>query len=317
VVGTVKPDIGLYDIKDENQGHIMDFHKHEKESGDDAFSYVARMGLVYLFVEVKKDADQDIFIDPPQGTPPSDYSFTVDTWSQKEKLRDRISALGQNAHYAHVVQTRQFRTHVFSLTISGRTARIMRWDRSGVLVTEAFDYKANPGILIEFVWRFIRATQAQQGFDLTAAPVDSEKDRDSFLTAIRSHVQLQLALDPMTDKEELDREVDKHYYLAVINRLRVGNHEVWVSRPLWLSHAIVGRCTAGYWAVRCDTKAVVFVKDVWRTNVKDVELEGDILKDLHEKGVGHITDVLCHGDVTDEGSNMSLITQPCFLPFPP
>jgi hypothetical protein len=312
VVGTVKPDIGLYNINDENRGNIMDFHKHEKSFGDDAFSYVANMGLVYLFIEVKKGADQDIFIDPPQGPLPPDYRFTVDTWSRNEKLKDRVSALGQNAHYAYVVQTRQFRTHVFSLTISGRTIRIMRWDRSGVLVTEAFDYKADPGLLVEFLWRFMWATRDRMGFDLTAAPVDSGTDSNSFREAIRSNVQLQLALDPQTDKEELDREVNRHFYQGAITRLAIGDYDVWVSRPLWVSSTIVGRCTAGYWAVRCDTGAVVFVKDIWRTDVSDVELEGDILKGLEEKGVRYIPTVFHHGDVIYKGPSMSLITRSSF-----
>jgi len=304
VLGTVKPDIGLYTIQDENQGNIMDFHKHEKHLGDDVFSYVAHMGLVYLFIEVKKEASQDIFVDPPKRPLPPNYKFTVDTWSEDENLKQRISALGQNAHYAYVVQTRQFRTHVFSLTISGRTARIIYWERSAVLVTEAFDYKSNPEILIDFVWRFVRAKQPQQGFDPTAAAVDPKEDRASFLTAIKSHVQLQLGLDPETDGEKLNREVDGHYYLGVITRLTIGDHDVWVSRPLWVSPAIVGRCTAGYWGVRCDTKDVVFLKDIWRANVNDVELEGDILKDLEEKGVRHIPSVLCHGDVIHKGLSL-------------
>jgi len=114
------------------------------------------MGLVYLFIEVKKQASQDIFIDPPEGPPPPNYKFTVDTWSEDENLRQRNLALGQNAYYAYVVQTRQFRTHVFSLTISGRIARMMCWERSAVLITEAFDHKATPETLIAFVWRFIR-----------------------------------------------------------------------------------------------------------------------------------------------------------------
>ena len=63
----------------------------------------------------------------------------------------------------------------------------------------------------------------------------------------------------------------------------------------------LGRCTAGYWGVLCGTREVVFVKDVWRTNAEEVELEGDILKDLREKGVGHIPAVVCHGDVIDQG----------------
>ena len=70
---------------------------------------------------------------------------------------------------------------------------------------------------------------------------------------------------------------------------------------MWVAPTVVGRCTAGYWAVRCDTKGVTFLKSIWRTNVKDVELEGDILKDLGDKGVEHIPTVLCHGDVTREG----------------
>ena len=277
----------------------MNFHKPVKEDGSGAYTYVAHMGLVQLFIEVKKGVDQDIFTDPLEYPPPSDYRFTVDTSGEDEKLSYRISALGQNAHYAHMVQTRQFRTCVFSLTISGSTARMMRWDRSGVLVTEAFDYKANPQTLIEFVWRFIKAKPAQQGFDPTAVAVDSEEDRDSFLVAIRSHVQLQLDLDPTTN--EFNDEVSRHYYPGAITRLTIGSHDIWVSRPLWLSHAIVGRCTAGYWGVRSDTKEVVFVKDVWRTNVKDVELEGDILKGLQEKGVEHIPTVLSHGDAANGG----------------
>ena len=166
------------------------------------------MGLVYLFIDVKKSVHQDVFTDPPNGSPPN-CAFTVDTSSEDEDPQDRISALGQNACYAHLVQTCQFRTCLFSLTISGSTARIMRWDRSGVLVTTAFDYKASPQTLIEFVWRFVRAGKVQQGFDPTVTLIDSDKDRSSFSEAIRFHVQLQLALDPGT--KELDKAVNEHY----------------------------------------------------------------------------------------------------------
>jgi len=265
------------------------------------------MGLVHMFIEVKKKADQDIFIDPPEGLLPPDYKFTVDTWGRGGDPGSRVSALGQNAHYAHMVQTRQFRTSMFSLTISGGTARIMRWDRSGVLVTEAFDYKTNSKILIDFVWRFVKAKPARQGFDPTAIAVGSTADHNSFLAAIMSHVQLQLGLDPETDKKEFDHEVGKHYYHGAITRLTIGDFDIWVSRPLWVSQAVVGRCTAGYWGVRCDTGDVVFVKDVWRTDVEGVELEGDILKDLQKKGVKHIPTMLCHGDATCNGLSMSLI----------
>ena len=234
VLGTVKPDIGLYSIQDENRGHIMNFCKREERFGDDAFSYVAYMGSVHLFIEVKKGADQDIFTDPPEGPKPDDYKFTVDTymWDDSENLRSRTLALGQNAHYAHTIQTRQFRTCVFSLSISGSKARILRWERSGVLVTEAFDYKADPQILVDFVWRFVRAKDYQQGFDLTAVAVDSKEDCDSFRETISPHVQLQLGVDHETDEKELLEEIDKHCYPRSLTRLTIGGSNVWVSRPL-------------------------------------------------------------------------------------
>lgn len=260
-----------------------------------------------LFIEVKKESDQDIFTDPPEGPLPPDYRFTVDTWSEDESHEPRILALGQNAHYAHVVLTHQFRIRAFSLTISGRTARIMCWERSGVVVTKAFDYKTNPQVLIDFIWRFVKAKRLEQGFDPTATAVSSKGDRNSFLAAIRSHAQLQLGLDPEDDKKRLDDAVQQHSYRGVLTHLRIGNYEVWVSRPLWVARTILGRCTTGYWGVRCDTKDVVFVKSIWRTSVKDVKLEGDILEDL--EGARHIPTVLCHEDATNEGLSTAPITQ--------
>lgn len=145
------PDICLFTLCDQNQGHfIANIDEHETGRGG-AYFYFPHMGLVYLFIEVKKDTSQDIFTDPPEGPRPPDYKFTVDTRSEAECLRPRISALGQHAHYAQVILTSQFRIRAFSLSISGTTARIMCWERSGVLVTEAFDYTANPRILIDFI----------------------------------------------------------------------------------------------------------------------------------------------------------------------
>ena len=287
---------------DENRGLLFNI-KYNKDKGVSNRGYFAHMGLVYLFIEVKKNANQDIFIDPSDDSLP-DHKFTVDTWANDESSNYRISALGQNAHYAHMIQTRQFRTCVFSLTISGSTARIMRWDRSGVLVTSAFDYKANPLTLIEFVWRFAKANKEQQGFDRTANSTKSDEDRRSFVKAITSHVRLQLALGPDTAGEVLGDAVNTHYCGGVVSRVGMESYDVWVSRPLWVSHAIVGRCTAGYWGVRCDTKEVVFLKDVWRTDVETVQSEGAILSYLTERGVSHIPALVGHGDVTFEGMGM-------------
>ena len=88
--------------------------------------------------------------------------------------------------------------------------------------------------MTEFVWRFTNADRSQQGFDLTALPVGSEGDRDSFLNSIKSHVCLQLSLDLNAPGNDLNEEVNRHYDPAVITRLTVGGCDVWVSRPLWV-----------------------------------------------------------------------------------
>jgi hypothetical protein len=302
-VGTVKPDFVLFESRDEDRGWLFNVKNNEDKL---SASYTAHMGRVFLFIEVQTHTDKDFFTDPPHDPLP-DYKFTVDTWNQSVKLQDRILALGQNAHYAHVVQTRQFRTCAFSLSISGNTTRILRWDRSGVLVTESFDYKTDPQTLVDFVWQFVKAGRFQQGFDPTATSVDCEVDGRSFTDAITSHLRLQLALGPDTPKEELDTEVSKHYYPKSLTRLVLEHCNILVSRPLWVARAIVGRCTVGYWGVRCDTKEVVFLKDVWRTDVKEVKLEGDNLNCLQQKGVRHVPTIVCHGDVTTEGISALLV----------
>ena len=67
MAGTVKPDICLFNSPDENHGHFtVNFDKLEKGSSGEYF-YFPHMGLVNLFIEVKKQANQDIFTDPPAG----------------------------------------------------------------------------------------------------------------------------------------------------------------------------------------------------------------------------------------------------------
>ena len=69
------------------------------------------------------------------------YRFTADPTLDIDNRR--VAALGQNAAYAEILMTRQFRTCVFSLSISGRFVRFLRWDREGVVVSQAVDYKAD------------------------------------------------------------------------------------------------------------------------------------------------------------------------------
>ena len=86
-----------------------------------------------------------------------------------------------------------------------------------------------------------------------------------------------------------------------------GEVQVLVSRPCFTSHSPTGHSTCGYWGVvigeSVQESEVVFVKDIWRSNVEGVEREGDILHRLHEKGVRNIPPLVAHGDVEDDGES--------------
>ena len=129
-VGSSKPDLGMFHGDDVNRGNLESIHE-PSETAPGGFTYTARMGEIYVFIEVKTSHDLDPFTDPPDGDIPPKYRFTIDT-SQKyagdrnKKSRYRVTALGQSTRYAHIVQTRQFRTCVYSISVAGTTARLLR-----------------------------------------------------------------------------------------------------------------------------------------------------------------------------------------------
>ncbi|KAF8488112.1 hypothetical protein BU17DRAFT_104381 [Hysterangium stoloniferum] len=73
--------------------------------------------------------------------------------------------LGQITLYATAHQAAQFRTHVFLVLVFPKYARFMRWDRSGVIVTEEVPF-SNPSY-VEFFWRFNHAKPDVRGVDTT------------------------------------------------------------------------------------------------------------------------------------------------------
>ncbi|KAI0027150.1 hypothetical protein K488DRAFT_12446, partial [Vararia minispora EC-137] len=78
------------------------------------------------------------------------------------------STLGQIATYAMCQSWAQLRTHIFSILSFPREARLLRWDHSGVIVSERFVWK-NGEELSDFLWRYVNLTSAQRGHDPTAS----------------------------------------------------------------------------------------------------------------------------------------------------
>jgi len=119
-----------------------------------------------LFVEFKFAQTSDPFRDP-KDTRAKDFPFEND--SEVSQLNR-----GQLCSYAAAHAGSQFRVHTFTLSICGRSARFIRWDRSGATVTRSFNYIEQPDILAHFFWRYAHLNHSQRGYDTSVSPASPE-----------------------------------------------------------------------------------------------------------------------------------------------
>ena len=80
----------------------------------------------------------------------------------------RSKVFGQLTGYSRQIFVYQHRTAVFQLFVVGNEFRFLRWDKSGVFVTQKVDYVTNTRTLVEFIIGFLIIDDASQGIDTTA-----------------------------------------------------------------------------------------------------------------------------------------------------
>ncbi|KAJ3007631.1 hypothetical protein NUW54_g3477 [Trametes sanguinea] len=227
---------------------------------------------------------------------------------EDEDMREAAErTYGLHIAYATEIFARQHRLFLFSISLHGSFARFFRWDRAGCLVSEAFDIREQPNLFTDFLWRFSQLSPAKRGLDTTVqlASVHEEK---LFHEAVRESVRLQLEVEG----DELEKAVSAHYlpgHTAIIpvtpQRPFTAEdkvHHFIVSRPTVSPRSLSGRGTRGFWAVDADIGQVVFLKDCWRFYWAE-QIEGDILRELNDRGVRHVPLLTVHGDVPVIPSN--------------
>jgi hypothetical protein len=79
--------------------------------------------------------------------------------------------LGQLATYATSILGAQYRTHMFMVLIFGKSARLIRWDCGGVVVTERISFNESP-YLFDFLIRYNNADAIVHGHDTTVGQPD-------------------------------------------------------------------------------------------------------------------------------------------------
>ena len=192
--------------------------------------YTSNFGFADVLFEVSESVEDDPYRDPSTESKP-DYVF-IPNKADRPEATDK--ALGQMASYVAAVCARQYRTHCFTVSIYGPTARIIRWDRAGAMVSCAFDYLKQPRWLKEFARRYSQAGDAQRGYDMTATRA-SEAEEDIFVEAVKRHVKSQLLLK---DEEEIEKHVEEHYEKDRVYKLSIFPQDPPTrTRPEIFSHA--------------------------------------------------------------------------------
>lgn len=182
-----------------------------------------------------------------------------------EKQADAAKRVrGQLITYAMNLHSMQPRVFSFQLLLCGSNARIIRWDRTGAVVTELFDWTQG-AILYEFLYRFNAATPKQRGLDTTARKALPEEK-----TQLRA--ALQTAGYSETDA------MQPPFYVYSVSQDAQGftlpePREFVAGRPVAHSRAFTGRASTGYICYEMAAKQLHFMKDAWRSSTSTARLD--------------------------------------------
>lgn len=125
-----------------------------------------------------------------KGTSPSAFHF--DNQHPTNLLNE--SDGGREARTQHAsciaeILLRQHRTHVFSVYICRQHARLLRWDRTGILYTEPLNITGQPHLLLNFIYRVARLSRDDMGYD-TSVTLATTQDIDHIRTYRPQHDEL-------------------------------------------------------------------------------------------------------------------------------
>ncbi len=305
-LGSFKPDLCCYSIE----------HDGVAELGYKADTDIARSSMTHaaLFVEVKSSVQLDSFMDPPANADRPMWKFVVDHNDNPNhtEAKDARQAFGQQVAYATEILACQHRHCCYSVSLSGTSAWLIRWDRAGAIVSTSFDLLQSPSILCEFIWCFGWIGDEGRGYDLTIETA-SKTEELIFKNAIERHLQEQLRHE---DEKTRRSALAEHYQEGVrpdlvnVSRLKMmcpggGNRSqtltLLICRPVSYPLSPAGRGTRGYWAVDAeDPHEVFFLKDTWRythLGSTPARKEGDIICSLLAHAVPNVPEVKCHHDV--------------------
>ncbi|KAI0372561.1 hypothetical protein BV20DRAFT_1050868 [Pilatotrama ljubarskyi] len=289
------------------QGDHSEGHVAGEVAPTEEINYRVSWATAELIVEVKKHSGKVPFsmakLEPndPKWLPTGD---------------DRRRSRGQLVDYAVECFNRQHRLHVFMLSVVGHTARLLRFDRAGAVVSDSFDYVEDPTVLGRLLYGLSRMTREERGYDPTAtlaSPAEAALFRQLSLQfdsqpVIQRHLEKAATpgwpvhvlhiYAPWFKSEPAGTVSDSEQSQGATYSLR----RYLVGRPSFAKPDVYGRGTKGFVAWDLVAGTPVWIKDSWRSISTNIPSEYETYSMLRQKlrddmpSCGFLT-VLGGGDV--------------------
>lgn len=227
----------------------------------------------------------------------------------------RVNVRGQLTEYVAHTFAYQHRTALFLFLINGDKMRATRWDRSGTVFTEAFDYTQHRDLLRDLLWGFSRLSPRAQGLDYSVTPLFPNDDDYCTMTKLAEANKNDISEEEGTI---VDPELKAPYVFKYVRdafaasiegdapryRLAIptptGNRFYLAGKPHIVAAGMSGRGTRGYVAWDLTGKRFVWLKDAWRPIYDNVATEGSVLRTLNGLGVRNVPTYVCDGELEDE-----------------
>lgn len=160
-----RPDLGLYPIHDKAEEAFV-LNTKDTRIHVSRRLHRARVAWAWLRCvgELKHDPARSGFLFGDGD------EFLHDTDEGKEARAQHIKSAAE-------LMYRQHRTHVFTFYVLKSRARLLRWDRAGLIISEPIDLLQKPGDFLNFFYRLAAMTPEELGYDTTATLASEDQVR--------------------------------------------------------------------------------------------------------------------------------------------
>ena len=236
----------------------------------------------------------------------------------------REDVYGQILSYADLVFSHQQRTHHYMVLFLGHYARIVRFDRSGIVITRKLDYSLHGLKLSNFFARFAHLDAEGLGQDSSAIRLEHD---DPMATCVKALADKGFNENPKDHiwagfHASLDATLP-WWKVKIYDEPTKAERWAVVGKPNFQAPGLLGRGTRGYMALLLDNDGNLpldadgnllcdergkstfnfkYLKDSWRVGYEDFEKEGEILSVLNAKRVRFIPTLRFHGDIPGQAT---------------